>query len=149
MLWVCLKRSRPLFQNCCHKLKHLTFNLPWLDCLIWPCIGEINSYCFWRCETPWRDQTGVCCLHWASDALSQMSPDLTITCSRITSCLTDHISNFYQYRVPIKKDNICYHKVDRHLYQLFISNFQFILQGGPYITVNLYCICLSEHETCA
>ena len=22
------------------------------------------------------------------------------------------------------------------------------LQGGPYITANLYCICLSEHETC-
>ena len=24
-----------------------------------------------------------------------------------------------------------------------------ILQGGPYITAYLYCICLSEHETCA
>ena len=23
------------------------------------------------------------------------------------------------------------------------------IQGGPYITANLYCICLSEHETCA
>ena len=22
------------------------------------------------------------------------------------------------------------------------------VQGGPYITANLYCICLSEHETC-
>ena len=22
------------------------------------------------------------------------------------------------------------------------------IQGGPYITENLYCICLSEHETC-
>ena len=23
------------------------------------------------------------------------------------------------------------------------------VQGGPYITANLYCICLSEYETCA
>ena len=24
-----------------------------------------------------------------------------------------------------------------------------LLQGGPYITANLYRICLSDHETCA
>ena len=23
------------------------------------------------------------------------------------------------------------------------------VQGGPFITANLYCICLSEHEACA
>ena len=29
-------------------------------------------------------------------------------------------------------------------------NFKYIhIQGGPYITANLYCISLSEHETCA
>ena len=26
---------------------------------------------------------------------------------------------------------------------------QRFLQGGPNITAHLYCICLSEHETCA
>ena len=26
---------------------------------------------------------------------------------------------------------------------------RYYIQGGPFITANLYCICLSEHETCA